>query len=123
MTLAQVAIALSGVGVLVTGFLALVFLRDPVKGMQQTTHRAEKLPEVMTDRYIAFTILALAATIYGDLNVIAVLFATFAFMGFADAWIYARRGFPIAKHVGAGVAALLVVVVALMAKAGEGEMV
>ena len=115
MTLAGLAIALSGVGILVTGALALAFLRDPVAGLEQTTHRAEKLPEVMTDRYIAFTILALGATVYGDLKVIALLFASFAFMGFADAWIYARGQFPFAKHLLAGVAATVVVVVALLA--------
>ncbi len=121
MELGQVAIWLSGAGVLVTGVLAVLFLRDPVRGMAATTHRAEKLPEVMTDRYIAFTILALGATLYGDLNVIAVLFAAFAFMGFADAWIYARGGYPYAKHVGAGVAASVVVVVALLALFGSGR--
>ena len=115
MTLAGAAIALSGVGILVTGALALMFLRDPVAGMAQTTHRIDKLPEVMADRYIAFAMLALGATLYGDLKVIAVLFTSFAFMGFADAWIYARGGFPIAKHLGAGIAAAIVVVVALMA--------
>ncbi|WP_306116636.1 MULTISPECIES: hypothetical protein [unclassified Roseovarius] len=119
MTLYTAAIALSGVGILVTGALALAFLRDPVAGLEQTTHRSEKLPEVMADRYIAFTILALGATLYGDLNVIAVLFATFAFMGFADAWIYARGNFPIAKHLGAGIAALIVVAVALLAMQQE----
>lgn len=115
MTLAAVAIALSGVGIVVTGALAFLFLRDPVAGMAQTTHRLEKLPEVMADRYIALAMLALGATLYGDLKVIAALFTSFAFMGFADAWIYARGGFPIAKHVGAGIAALIVVVVALLA--------
>lgn len=115
MTLAAVAIALSGVGIVVTGALAFLFLRDPVAGMAQTTHRLEKLPEVMADRYIAFAMLALGTTLYGDLKVIAALFASFAFMGFADAWIYARGGFPVAKHVGAGIAALIVVVVALLA--------
>lgn len=121
MTLAQVTIALSGVGVLVTGALALVFLCDPVAGMAAATHRAEKLPEVMADRYVAFAVLALGATIYGDLNVIAVLFAAFAFMGFADAWIYARGGFAYVKHLGAGIAASVVVLMALLAVAVKGE--
>ena len=121
MTLAQLAIILSAAGVLMTGFLAVIFLRDPIAGLAQTTHRAEKLPDVMTDRYVAFAFLALGATIYGDFKVIAWLFAAFSFMGFADAWIYARGGFPIVKHVGAGVAALIVVIVALMAlKTGGG---
>ncbi|SLN33970.1 hypothetical protein PEL8287_01656 [Roseovarius litorisediminis] len=120
MTLAGAAIALSGAGILVTGFLALMFLRDPIAGLAHTTHRAEHLPEVMTDRYIAFTILTIGATLYGDMKVIAALFATFAFMGFADAWIYARGGHPIAKHIGAGIAASVVTVVALLAIWGQG---
>ena len=120
MFLDQAAIVLSGMGVLVTGVLALLFLRDPVGGMAATTHRPEKLPEVMTDRYVAFTILAIGATLYGDLNVIAVLFAAFAFMGFADAWIYARGGFPYGKHFAAGVAASIVAIVALLAKVSGG---
>jgi len=122
MTFVHLAIALSGVGIAVTGWLSLVFLRDPVVGMAQTTHRAAQLPQVMTDRYIAFTGLALAATLYGDLKVIAALFAAFSFMGFADAWIYARAGHPAVKHIGAGVAAAVVVMVALLAlNAGGGE--
>lgn len=115
MTLAGLAILLSGVGILVTGALALLFLRDPAIGMKQATHRLENLPQVMTDRYIAFTILAIGATLYGDLKVIAVLFGTFAFMGFADALIYARGGHPYGKHLAAGIAAGLVVLVALLA--------
>jgi hypothetical protein len=115
MTLTQLAIALSGAGVLVTGALAVIFLRDPVAGLAHTTHRAEKLPQVMTDRYIAMTMLAVGATLYGDMAVIAVLFASFAFMAFADAWIYIRSGHPYKKHVGAGIAASLVVIVAFMA--------
>ncbi len=119
MTPTSLAIALSGAGVLVTGALAALFLRDPVAGMAQTTHRLEKLPEVMADRYVGMLILALGATLYGDLKVIAVLFAVFAYTGFHDAWIYARGGFAIAKHVTAGFAGALVSVMAIVAM-GQG---
>ncbi|MEO1140052.1 MAG: hypothetical protein AAFW87_11415 [Pseudomonadota bacterium] len=121
MTLVQVTLALSGLGVLVTAVLSVLFLRDPIGGLATTTHRAEKLPEVMTDRYIAFTFLAIGATLYQDLNVIAVLFGAFAFMGFADAYIYARGGHPYKKHLAAGVAASVVVVVACMAMSTRVE--
>ncbi len=119
MTLTTLAIALSGAGALVTGALAFLFLRDPVAGLAQTTHRAEKLPEVMADRYVGMLVLAIGATFYGDLKVIAVLFAVFAYTGFHDAWIYARGGFPIAKHVSAGVAGMIVSIVAMIAM-GQG---
>ena len=115
MTLTQFAIILSGIGVVVTALLSLAFLRNPQAGMEQTTHRLENLPQVMTGRYIAMLILAIGATLYRDMAVIAVLFASFAFMAFTDAYIYARSGHPFGKHVGAGLAASLVVAVALMA--------
>lgn len=120
MSLVNTALYLSGAGVAVTGYLAAIFLRDPQNGLQQTTHHAENLPSVMTDRYLAMTALAAGATFYGDLKVIAFLFATFAFMGFADAYIYARAGKPISKHIIAGVAAMIVVIVALLAQITNG---
>lgn len=49
-------LVLLGVGAVLTGLLAYAFWRDPVKGMADATHRPEKLPLVMVDRYIAVTI-------------------------------------------------------------------
>ena len=114
-TLSSLAFAGSALGVAVTASLAAVFIRDPVKGMAQTTHHPDQLPQVMTGRYIALTALALGATIYGNLSVIAFLFAVFAFLGFADAFIYARAGRPALKHVIAGATAFAVMSVALAA--------
>ena len=108
MTLPALAIALSWAGVVITLALAVSFLISPAFGMVQAQHRIERLPRVMTDRYVAFVALALGATLYGDLMVIAYLFAVFAFMGFADAVIYARSGNPNWKHIAAGVAATVV---------------
>ena len=65
----------------------------------------EQLPQVMADRYVMMTALALAAAWFGHPGVIAVLFASFAYMGFHDAVIYARAGHPVTKHVAAGIAA------------------
>ena len=120
MSLATLALILSAAGVLATAVLAGVFLYNTEAGLRQTTHRTEDLPKVLTDRYIAMAALALGATIYGDLNVIAFLFAAFAFMGFADALIYARGGHPISKHVTAGVAAAIVALVAGLAQTSNG---
>ena len=113
--LPTLAVLLSGGGILVTGLLATAFLRDPIRGMAQTTHRAESLPRVMADRYVAFTALAAGATLYRDLAVIAFLFAVFAFMSYADTAIYARDGHPYVKHLIAGLAATAVTGVALAA--------
>ena len=112
---ATLALAGSALGVAVTATLAGVFMRDPIKGMMQTTHHPDQLPQVMTGRYIALTALALGATIYGNMAVIAFLFAVFAFLGFADATIYARAGRPALKHVLAGCTALAVTAVAVAA--------
>jgi hypothetical protein len=108
MTLPTLALILSWLGVTITLALAISFLVSPAFGMAQAQHRLERLPRVMTDRYVAFVALALGATLYGDLAVIAYLFAVFAFMGFADAVIYARSGHPNWKHIAAGVAAAIV---------------
>lgn len=119
MSWASLAIALSGAGVLVTGLLSALFLRDPVAGLAATTHRAEQLPQVMANRYVAMLILAVGATVYADFKVIALLFAAFSYMAFHDAWIYGHAGHSVVKHVGAGIAALNVAVVAVLA-VGQG---
>jgi hypothetical protein len=108
-------LVLSAIGVLVVGYLAFIFWRDPEDGLRQATHRRELLPLVLADRYTSMTVLALAATLYRDLNVIVVLFAVFSFMGYADAVIYFRKGHPMVKHLLSGIAATVVVVVALIA--------
>ncbi|SDI13836.1 hypothetical protein [Lutimaribacter saemankumensis] len=105
MSLTGIVIALCAAGALVVGRLAVLFLRDPAAGLADTTHRAEQLPQVMADRYVMMTALALAAAWFGHPGVIAVLFASFAYMGFHDAAIYARAGHPVTKHVAAGIAA------------------
>ena len=120
MDLGTVTIWLSVGGALVTGYLAFIFIRSPERGMAEATHRPEKLPLVMIDRYISFAFLALAAAWHGDPLVICVLFIAFAFMGLADGVIYARAGHPYIKHAGAGVAALIVAIVAAFAHTSNG---
>ena len=119
-TLSTLALFGSSAGVAVTGTLAALFIRNPVQGMLQTTHHAEQLPQVMTGRYVALTLLALGATIHGNMAVIAYLFAVFAFLGFADAFIYVRAGRPIAKHLTAGIMAAVVTALAFAAHLNTG---
>lgn len=120
MSLGLLTIVLSLVGALVTGFLSVIFWRDPEAGMIEATHRLEKLPLVMAGRYTAFTFLALAAAWNGDAGVIAGLFVAFAFMGLVDGAIYARAGHSYIKHTTAGVAASIVAAVALLAEFNNG---
>ena len=114
MMLAGITLVLAWLGVIWTGVLAILFLRDPVRGLALTTHHLEDLPKVMTGRYFALVFLALGAVLYGDFKVVAFLFAVFSFLGFADAWIYHRAGKPIAKHAAAGASGVIVTLFALL---------
>ncbi len=112
MSLAVIAIVLSALVVLVTGYLAVVFTVNPATGMAQVKHLPEYLPQAMANRFIGFFLLALAGTVYGDFAVLAVLFAVFALMGVADGAMYQRAGKPSALHFAAGLAAAVAALVA-----------
>ena len=120
MSLSLLTTICGGVTVLILALLAWAFWTDPDKGLEQTTHRLEKLPLVMADRYTAFAVLALVFTIYGDLNVLIALFAVCAFMGFADGLIYARAGHPHIKHTTSGVLSTVALAIATAARVTEG---
>lgn len=116
MTLTLLATLCGLITAAILTLLAYAFWTDPDKGLAQTTHRLEKLPLVMADRYTAFAILALAFTLYGDLNVLILFFAICAFMGFADGLIYARAGHPHWKHTTSGLLSVLALIVAAAAR-------
>jgi len=115
MTLTMITLILAGLGCIWTGLLAVAFIINPAHGLQLTDHAENQLPRVMGDRYVFLVALAVAALIYGDLKVIAFLYAGFAFLGFADAFIYGRVRKPVTKHIMAGVSALVVVIFAVVA--------
>ena len=120
MSLSLLTTICGGVTVLILAALAWAFWSDPQRGLAQTTHRIEKLPTVMADRYTAFAVLALVFTLYGDLNVLIAFFAVCAFMGFADGLIYARAGYPHMKHTISGVLSVVALAVATAARVTEG---
>lgn len=120
MTLTLLTTLCGVVTFLILTALAYAFWTDPEKGLTQTTHRLEKLPLVMADRYTAFAVLALAFTIYGDLNILMIFFAVCAFMGFADGMIYARAGHPHMKHTISGILSVVAFIVTLMARLSAG---
>jgi len=115
MSLAGIALVLSALGIAATGWLAAIFVANPVTGMARVHHLPEALPRVMTDRYIANLFLAIGATLYRDLAVIAFLFAVFAFMSFADVVIYVRKGTPFLPHLWGGLGSAIVAAVAFAA--------
>ncbi len=115
MTLAGFSVFLASLGVVWTAALGAIYVRNPSRALVITTHHLEDLPKVMAGRYFAMMLLALGAVLYGDFTVIAYLFAVFSFLGFADAWIYHRAGKRFALHLSAGVMAIIVAAVALLA--------
>ncbi len=120
MSLALLTTVCGGVTFVILVMLAWAFWSDPERGLAQTTHRVEKLPYVMADRYTAFAVLALVFTLYGDVNVLIALFAVCAFMGFADGLIYARAGHPHMKHTISGVLSTVALAIAVAARLTEG---
>lgn len=120
MSLTLLTTICGGLTAVILALLAWAFWTDPDTGLEQTTHRLEKLPLVMADRYTAFAVLALVFTIYGDLNVLIALFAVCAFMGFADGLIYARAGHSHMKHTISGVLSSMALAIATAARLTEG---
>lgn len=109
------ALICGGITALLLAYMAVLFWRDPEHGMRQTTHKLERLPEVMADRYTAFAFLALVFTLLADLRALAVLMVACAFMGLADGWIYSRRGLPHWKHTVSGILSLIALGVTILA--------
>ena len=115
MTLATLVTVCVLITFLILSGLAFAFWSNPARGLVQTTHRVELLPQVMADRYTAFAVLALAILAFGDLRLTASFFAVCAFMGFADGLIYARAGHPHMKHTVSGVLSVIALCVTLTA--------
>lgn len=105
-------------GVLSTGYLAVIFWRNPEDGMAKVHHRGEALPTIMTGRYLSYFLLAVGAFWSGDPAIIAVLFAVFAFVSAFDTWVYLSRGQTYMPHALAGVGSLIVMGAALLALGG-----
>jgi hypothetical protein len=114
MSLVQLVGILGAAGAGWLAVLAVVFLFNPPRGLVMTDHTEDQLPRVMTDRYLFFAALAFGAVWLREPRLIAFVFGGFAFLGFADAFIYARVGKPIRKHVVAGIASSIIAVLALI---------
>lgn len=105
---------------LLVGYMAYLFWHDPERGLRETTHRLEKLPSVMADRYTSIAALAVGVLLFGSLEMTAFFFAVCAFMGLADGAIYARAGHPHIKHTLSGVLGLVAMAITLAALATNG---
>ena len=108
------------VTVMITGYYAAIFVRNPELALARATHKVELLPQVMTGRYIVVFLFTLGALLFDDLRVSAYLFAVCAFIGFYDGWLYARRGLPHFKHTITGLLAFGALCITLVALATSG---
>ncbi len=114
---ASFAIYLAMIGGLLPLLLGLVFAASPERGLAMTKHRAESLPRIMVGRYFFMAFIAFIVALNGDLKLIAAVFVGLAGVAFFDAMTYARAKTPIAPHLFAGIAALIVPAVALWGQA------
>lgn len=87
--------------------LAWAFAQGPERGFEMTTHRAEQLPFVMIDRYIAVGVIQIGLIFFGSLEMVAVFCVAGVIMGLGDSLIYARAGHPHRKHTSSGLLALV----------------
>ncbi len=116
MTLSQGIFLITGLGVLAINLLiVLVMLRDPVKGLETFTHRPEQLPNVMTGRYAMFVVLTILAILSGDPWVLLGLLIGYFVAAMTDTYIYARAGHPYSKHLQAGIACAIGIVLCAVA--------
>lgn len=98
------------IGVVLVGYMAFLFWTDPAKGLRETTHRLEKLPYVLADRYTAFAVLGLGMIFFGNNAIITVYFLSGAIMGLCDGVLYARAGHPHIKHTASGVLSVIAMI-------------
>jgi hypothetical protein len=85
---------------------AYAFYSDEEKAFALSTHRREKLPLVMVDRYIAMAVIQLGLILFGSLEMVAVFCVAGAVMGLGDGLIYARAGHTHIKHTASGLFAV-----------------
>ena len=103
------------IAVALVGYMAYLFWTNPERGLAETTHRIEKLPYVLADRYTAFAVLGAGMLVFGDFPIITVYFLAGTIMGLADGMIYARAGHPHLKHTASGILSALAMIVTAVA--------
>lgn len=120
MTLSLLVTGFLVLTVLLVGYMAYLFWTDPERGLRETTHRRDRLPYVLADRYTAFAVLGLGMIAFGQYPIITVYFLAGSIMGLADGAIYARAGHPHVKHTVSGILSLLAMIVTAVAWATTG---
>lgn len=95
----------------VTVLLAL----NKQSGLKLIQHRADMLPQAILVRYAGMSLLALLAVWFSAPSILFAMLLSFAVIGLGDTFIYRRAGHPFWLHLGAGAAAAIAAVIALLA--------
>ena len=114
---ASVSIPMAVIGAVFLFVLGALFLFAPSKGLAATKHHGEDLPTIMAGRYFFFAFAIAIICWKGSIELVGWLFAGFAALAFFDAATYAARKKAVAPHLLAGLASLLIPVVAFGGKA------
>ncbi|MEM8577665.1 MAG: DUF4267 domain-containing protein [Pseudomonadota bacterium] len=101
-----ILVALLGIGILIVLPLAYLFATNEARAFEVSTHRPEKLPKVMVDRYVAIAVIQLGLIFFGNLEMVAVFCVAAMIMGLGDGLIYKRAGLPHWNHTQSGLIAL-----------------
>lgn len=98
---------ISWITVLFLIFVTVMLARQKQTGLKLIQHRAEMLPQAMLVRYASAAILAVIASFIGAPKMLFAMLLMIAVIGFGDAYIYRRAGYPHWMHLGLGGAALI----------------
>ena len=71
-----------------TGFYALILLRNPEGAMKTATHQLHLLPQIMAGRYLVLFLLTLGVLFLGQPEVAAYFLAVCTMLGLYDGWVY-----------------------------------
>jgi hypothetical protein len=110
--IATLALSLAALCMILTAFFGVMFALNPERGMALASHWPEKLPLVMSDRYIGTAFLLLGVLLFGNYGLLSWFLAVVGAAGLGDVYIYARAGRPVAPHL---IASLLYGSAALLA--------
>jgi len=107
------AVPLAMIGAVSLLVLGILFFFAPESGLKFTKHHAEDLPTIMASRYFFFAFVVVAVVWKGTPELLAAVFFGLAAVAFLDAATYGLRGKTMWPHISAGLAALVIPIIAL----------
>ncbi|MBO6775278.1 MAG: hypothetical protein JJ897_07190 [Marinibacterium sp.] len=97
------------------GLVTVLLAMNKTSGLKLIQHRVDMLPQALLVRYGGLTVLALIAAWLNAPRMLAAMLASFALIGFGDAFIYRRAGHPFWLHLAGAVLAAVGAILALFA--------